>query len=296
MKISVITNGISSDYETSCRIMRETGVSYAEIQNINNLPVEQMTVGDARKWKDISERYGVTPVCLTTHAFVGIPVEEIELHDELYRDQFDLLRNSIAIAKILGVQMVRSMTFAKAIVTFGWHGADQWLSGNNRAWPKFIELFQPLVKLAEDEGITLLVETCFNSMNTSAALNKRMIEELGSKNLKLLWDVLNAMYYHEYPTAEVYESIKGILGHVHIKDARVDTVNSSVDFCPLGSGDLGPYLPELARLLHRDGYEGYVSLENVYRPDGGDYVDGYHLDIPVLQRIFESIDEAATIV
>lgn len=287
MKIGVITNGISNDYETSCRIMRETGVAYAEIQHVDNLPVENLTTSDALRWKEISKRYDVVPMCITTHAFVGIPVADIEVNDELYRQHLALLRNAIRMAKILGVDMVRTMTFAKTIVTFGAHGAEQWLAGQNRSWPKFIQLFRPLAAMAEDEGITLLIETCFNSMNTSASLSKRMIEEVGSPNLKLLWDMANAMYYHEYPTVALYESIKGVLGHIHVKDVKLDTVNSTVDFCPLGTGDLAPYLADLARALRGDEYQGYISLENVYKPDGGDFVDGYRMDMPVLQSIFQ---------
>ncbi len=287
MKISVITNGISSDYETCCKVMKDTGVSYAEIQNVYNRPVECSTIEDAIRWKEISLRYGITPMCVTTHAFVGIPVASIEVGDERYRQQFNLLRNGIAIAKVLGADMVRTMTFAKSIVTFGAHGADEWLADGNRAWPKFIELFRPLAKLAEDEGVTLLVETCFNSMNTSAALTKRMIEEVGSNRVKLLWDMLNAIYYQEYPVLEVYESIKAILGHIHIKDALMDTINAKVDFCPLGTGVLAPYLRDISDMLRRDDYQGFISLENVYRPDNREYLDGYKHDMPVLKKFFQ---------
>lgn len=286
MNISVITNGISNDYETCCKVMCETGVAYAEIQNVGDTPVENLTVDDAVRWKKISDNYGITPVCVTTHAFAGIPVHSIEVDDDQYRKNYDLLRNGIAMAKALGVNMVRSMSFTKAIVTFGGHGAEQWLSGGNRAWPKFIKLFLPLVKLAEDEGITLLVETCFNSMNTSAALNRKMIEEIGSDNLKMVWDMCNATYYHEYPTLDVYESIKHVIGHIHIKDAIVDSIMGSVDFCPLGSGVLAPYLHDIAHALRRDNYQGFISLENVYKPDDMDFVDGYRVDMPMMQKIF----------
>ena len=44
MKISVITNGISEDYAKVCRVMKETGVKYDEIQNAFDKAVENFTM------------------------------------------------------------------------------------------------------------------------------------------------------------------------------------------------------------------------------------------------------------
>lgn len=286
MKIGVITNGISSDYETCCKVMNETGVKYAEIQNVKNTPVECLTVDDAKNFKKLSDQYGIVPMCVTTHAFAGIPVASVEVGDETYNKHMALLKNGIAMAKVMGVKQVRSMTFTKAIVTWGSHGSEQWNAGHNLSWPKFIKLFEPIAQLAEDEDIDILVETCFNSMNTSCGLTKKMIADLGTKRIKLLWDPCNALYYHEFPTVELYESIKDILGHVHIKDGKIDSVMSTVDFRPIGRGMMSPYLSDLADILRKDNYQGYVSLENVLKPDGGDFVDGYYIDIPELEKIF----------
>ena len=286
MKIAVITNGISSNYEECCKVMNETGVKYAEIQNVNNTPVECLTVDDAKEWKKISDTYGIIPVCVTTHAFAGVPVASLEVGDATYEKHMNLLKNGIAQAKALGVNMVRSMTFTKAIVTWGYHGSQIWNAGGNKSWGKFIKLFEPIVKLAEDEDMDIVVETCFNSMNTTCGLNRKMIDDLGSRRLKLLWDPCNSLMYHEFPNVEVYESIKDILAHIHIKDAKVDSIMSTVDFRPIGRGMMAPYLMDLADALRRDKYQGYISLENVLKPDDGDFIDGYYQDIPELIKIF----------
>ena len=54
----------------------------------------------------------------------------------------------------------------------------------------------------------------------------------------------------------------------------------------IGRGDLAPYLTRIAKALRDDGYDGFVSLENIYRPEGKDYVDGYRIDIETLKEIF----------
>lgn len=286
MKICVINNGISGDFETCCKVLKETDVKYVEIQNVDKTPVECRTVEDAKKWKRLADQYGLTPVVVTTHAFAGVPVNSLEIGDETYNKHLDLLKNGIAQAKVLGARMVRSMVFAKAIVTWGFHGADVWNAGGNKSWGKFLKLFEPIARLAEDEDMDIVVENGFNAMITSAYLSRKMIDDLGSRRIKLLWDPCNALYYHEFPTVEVYESVRDVLAHIHIKDAWIDSVRSEVDFRPIGRGMMSPYLSDLAEALRKDGYAGCVSLENVLRPDGGDFVDGYYRDIPELKEIF----------
>ncbi|MGI6175819.1 MAG: sugar phosphate isomerase/epimerase family protein [Christensenellales bacterium] len=287
MKVSAITNGISNDYEKACQIMNETGLEYAEIQHHNGVGIEKAPIEEAYRIKELNEKYGITPVCITTHAFVGIPVGSIEVGDDQYNQQMEYLKKGIAIAKILGVDIVRCMCFAKQIVTFGYHGAKDWIAGGNAAWDKLIALYRPIAQVAEEEGMDLAVENGFNGMISTTKLFRRLYEDLGCERIKFLWDPANALYYQEKPTPEVYESIKDVCAHIHIKDASVSVVDSRVDVRQIGRGDMAPYLQDLAESLKKNDYQGYVSLENIYQPDGGDFVDGYRIDIIELKRIFE---------
>lgn len=286
MKISAITNGISQDYETACQLMNETGVKYAELQEAYGKRVEYLTLDDARKIKALNDQYDIEVASVTTHAFVGIGVGGIEVGDEKYQEQMALLKNGIEIAKIVGAKHVRAMCFARQIVMWGKNGADQWNAGGNKAWPKFIELYRPIAKLAEEEGISLIVENGFNGMLTSAYTARRFIEDLGSPNVSVLWDPANAAWVGDIAYPNGYEEVKNCLGHVHIKDMLLDPIRSTAEVVAIGRGDLAPYLTRIAKALRDDGYDGFVSLENIYRPEGKDYVDGYRIDIETLKEIF----------
>ena len=82
MKISVITNGISQDYETCCKVLNETGVKYAELQEVYGKRVELLTEEEAQKIKALNSQYGIKPVSVTTHAFAGVDVMSLEIGDE----------------------------------------------------------------------------------------------------------------------------------------------------------------------------------------------------------------------
>ncbi|MCQ5131105.1 hypothetical protein NE562_15675, partial [Butyricicoccus faecihominis] len=99
MKISVITNGISQDYETCCKILKETGVRYAELQEVYGKRVELLSEEEAQKIKSLNEQYGITPVSVTTHAFAGVDVMSLNVGDETYEKHMALLKNGIRVAK-----------------------------------------------------------------------------------------------------------------------------------------------------------------------------------------------------
>lgn len=286
MKISVITNGISQDYETCCKVMNETGVRYGELQEAFGKRVELFSMDEAKQIRALNEKYGISTPIVSTHAFVGIPVGGIEVGDAAYQKQMELLKTGIAVARIVGTKMVRAMSFAKQTVIWGYHGCDQWNANNNVTWGKLLELYKPIAKLVEDEGIDLVIETGFNAMVTSGYLGRRFVTDLGSRNVSILWDPANSLYVGDVSYPDAYDRLKGIARHVHIKDVIVNPVESLADVTPIGRGMLAPYLLRIADALRRDDYQGYVSLENIYRPDGGDYIDGYRIDIETMKEIF----------
>ena len=66
----------------------------------------------------------------------------------------------------------------------------------------------------------------------------------------------------------------------------IDIARATVRFCPLGEGDMAPYLEDIANALRRDRYPGIVSLESVYRPDNGTFEDGYRECLPAFKKLF----------
>ena len=181
--------------------------------------------------------------------------------------------------------MVRIMSFRKEMIIFGHNGAEKWVASTG-SWEKLLKLFEAPIQLAEDEGITLAVETGNNAMVTSGWLGRKLIDDLGTKNLKLIWDIPNTLYCTEVPYPDAYEEIKDYLGHIHIKDCKSNISRATVQFCKLGEGDMAPYLEGIAGALKRDGYNGVVSLESVYRPDNGTFEDGFRECLPVMKKLF----------
>ena len=68
-------------------------------------------------------------------------------------------------------------------------------------------------------------------------------------NFGVIWDIQHS---REDP-ARFWERTKHLIRHVHIKDS------TQTKLCPVGEGDRP--VAEIVRMLERDGYDGYYSLE-----------------------------------
>ena len=285
MKLGVITNGISRDFEYALQAMTKAGLKYAELQFLWDKEVGDQTPEDIQKIKDLVAQYQVAISCVSRHNFTGLPVMEIEPEDAIYQEHMAGLGRCIHIAQELGTNLVRIMSYRKEMIIFGANGAEEWVVSTG-AWDKLLKLMEAPVKLAEAEGVTLVVETGNNAMITSGVLAKKLIDDLGSKHLKILWDIPNTMYCTEIPYPDAYEQIKDYIGHIHLKDCQVDISRATVRFCRLGEGGVAPYLEGIANALLRDNYQGSISLESVYRPDNGTFEDGFWECLPEFKRLF----------
>ncbi|PAB61038.1 sugar phosphate isomerase/epimerase family protein [Anaeromicrobium sediminis] len=286
MKIGAITNGCSYDFEEACKILNSTDVKYAELQFLWDKEVGDHTPEEIEKIKELLNTYNLKVSCISRHNFVGLNVMTTEVDDENYKRHMMYLKKTIDMAKELGTNLVRTMTFGKQMVIWGDHGADKWNAGGNKSWDKLLKLFEKPVQLAEDEGIDLVMETGTGAMITSGYLARKLIDDLGTKHLKVLWDPCNSLYCNDILFPDAYYAIRDHIAHVHIKDAHVNIPKATIDFCPIGEGNMAPYLENIANALKKDNYNGVISLENVYRPDNGDYLDGYYIDIKNMKRLF----------
>ena len=285
-KLGVITDGISRDFEHALQVMTAAGLEYAELQFLWDKEVGDLSIEEMARARSLVEAFQVKVSCISRHNFAGLLVGQTEVGDANHSQHMDGLKRCIDMAKMFGCDLVRIMSFRREMILFGLDGADHWIVSKG-AWDKLLRLLEPAIKLAEDEDVTLVLETGNNAMITSGYLGRKLIDDLGSSRLSILWDPCNSLYANEptYPDGYRALGVAG-LGHLHIKDAIVDMPKATVRFCELGSGDMAPYLEPLAADLKADGYDGVISLESVYRPDGGDFEDGFKASVERFKTLF----------
>ena len=288
MKLGVITDGISRDLAEAISVMNEYELHYAELQYIEDKEVGDLSISEMRRTRQLLKAHDKNVSCISRHLFAGMIVGNTKPGSPLHNMHMDALKRCIEMAQDLNCPLVRIMTGKKEAILWGSGGAEKWNVAHG-AWDAQLELIGPAVEVARSEGMQLVVETGNGTMVNSAFTGRKLIDDLGAKDvLQVLWDPANNCWAHEeaYPTG--YNELRdGYIGHIHIKDVQVDTPRAHLEVKVMGEGQLAPQFHPMAQALRADGYEGVISLESVYRPEGGTFKDGFKECIHTFKAIFE---------
>ncbi len=284
-KLGVITDGISRELERALAVMNEVGLTQAELQYVWDKEVGDLSDKQLDRAQRLVAAHEVEVSCISRHIFGGLALGDLSPTAPVYRKHLADLNRCIDMAQALDCPLVRVMSFKKEMILFGSHGAEEWNVAQG-AWDKARELIAGAARVAEDRAVTIVVETGNNAITNSAFLARRMVDEIGSARLKVMWDPANALYSTEAAYPDGYQALKGALGHIHLKDVVVEISKATIACRQLGTGQMAPYLDDMATALKSDGYAGAISLESVYRPLGGSFEDGFRASVGALKAMF----------
>jgi sugar phosphate isomerase/epimerase len=130
------------------------------------------------------------------------------------------LRKVIQAAALLGLKTINTFI-----------GRD-WTKSVDDNWPRLLEVWKPLIKFAEGNGIRIGIENCpmlfsrdewpgGKNIATSPKLWRRLFADVGSANLGLNYDPSH-MIWQRMDYLKPLREFKDRLFHVHAKDVRID--------------------------------------------------------------------------
>ncbi len=286
MKLGVICDGISRDLLHAVDVMDEFGLDYAELQFVGDTEVGDHSPQEIAEIDALLRDRGKPVSCLSRHIFAGMTAAN-RPGDELHTRHMDALKRVIDMAHVVGSPLVRIMTQRKEQILWGKNGAEKWNVAHG-VWDSMPPLIAPAVELARAEGVTLVVETGNGTLVNSNYTARKLIDELDAKDaLKVLWDPGNNCWCHELAYPDGYEELRGgYLGHIHIKDVKVDTPRATLEVRRMGEGQLAPLFQPIAGALRSDSYDGVISFESVYHPGNGNFEDGFRLCVGRFKSLF----------
>jgi sugar phosphate isomerase/epimerase len=147
-------------------------------------------------------------------------------------------------------------------------------------WPRFLQVWKPLVKLAEDQGVRIGIENCpmyftkdewpnGKNLAVSPAIWTRMFADIPSKSFGINYDPSH-MVWQQMDYLSPMREFADKLFHIHAKDVRVD--RHRLDRVGILAHPLEYHLPKLPGLgdvhwgqffsvLGDAGYTGPVCIE-----------------------------------
>jgi len=164
-------------------------------------------------------------------------------------EKIETAKKAISLAKVVGAKGIR--IFLGRFIQFFSQGWEQNYDG-------IIKSLKEICLFGEKEGVEIWIET-HNSFSTGKVL-KKLIEDVGFSNLKIIWDIIHPIEQDESPE-DTLRYLDGKISHIHIKDGVRSDNKDKVDYIytKLGEGELP--IEHILSLLHKNGYDGYLSLE-----------------------------------
>ena len=286
MKLGVICDGISRNLDYALTVMDEFNLEYAELQFVGDTEVGDHTNEEISEIRATLNKHNKSVSCLSRHVFAGLTYET-QPGDLEHQKHMDALKRVMDMAHAVESPLVRIMTIKKEQILWGINGAEKWNVAKG-AWDSLIPIVAPAVELAKKEGLKLVVETGNGTMVNSNYTARKLIDELNAKEtLKVLWDPGNNCWCHELAYPDGYNEIKdGYIGHIHIKDVKVNTPHSTLEVKKMGEGQLANLFKPIAEALRTDNYEGVISFESVYHPGNNNFEDGFRQCISIFKKYF----------
>ena len=152
-------------------------------------------------------------------------------------------------------------------------------------WPRFLEVWKPLVQKAEDQGVRIGIENCpmyfsddewpsGKNLAISPAIWRRLFNDISSDALGLNYDPSHLLW-QQMDYLEPMKEFSEKLFHIHAKDARVD--RAALNDVGILATPLEYHTPKLPGLgdidwgsffgvLGQTGYTGPVCIEVEDRP------------------------------
>lgn len=267
MKVSIVTDEISADFETAIELGVEWGIRDFEFRGFytDRVPglteyqkerlVETLAAFDARI---IAISPGLFKIPYPTRPREGASLAWLDrgmyqnwrsLQDQVKYHEQELLPASLEFARWLGAELVLAFSFHRMGLPAG------------PAPDPVQESLHSAAQQAAAAGLQLAIEVEDEFWADTGQRTAALMEAINHPALGVNWDPGNAFMAGDTPYPDGYEAVRRWVRHVHFKDAEVDPQGRR-RFAVHGQIDWAGQVQALAD----DDYQGYISIETHMRP------------------------------
>ncbi|MBS4195660.1 sugar phosphate isomerase/epimerase [Bacillus sp. FJAT-49870] len=271
-RLGVLTDEVSQNITEALDWAENNGLKHVEIRMVNGRNIADFSDQELDELLYEVEKRGLfvsaiaSPIfkCALDPSRVVASGDTFGQEEDSVENHFSKLERVIKICQKLKADKIRIFSF--------------WREENPLTYEdEIIEYLTRAARMAEENKVLLLLEN-ENSCNGGYAVEvANFVRQVASPNLKVLWDPGNEAYGGSPAFPKGYDQVRGLIGHVHLKDAFVGKC------VPIGEGTV-PFADQL-QALRNDGYEGLFTIETHYIPEGGTAKEGTQMTLDGLQKI-----------
>jgi sugar phosphate isomerase/epimerase len=275
--LSLVAEETGSDFSRSLSVARSLGIRNLDFGSLWGQRIDHVPFGNMVRAKQLLREHNVSVRIIATEAFKpvvlgGVGTESIG-KDPHCLEHLELVRASIDAARFFGAPMVRIFSFRRDTMIGLGNPTTRFARGGDfpeEMVEKVAAALTPALDIAREEGVVLAVENVRSCWCNSGRNTALLLQAVDSPWLKVIWDPANAFVSgEENVTGEGYAEVRSSVAHVHLKDAVVlDQDTGLTEWERIGDGSVE--LLDSLRVLRDDGYNGCVSIETHWRPEGSD--------------------------
>lgn len=277
---SGIADEAGKDIATQIRAHKELGWKHIEIRTVDGVG---LTLMSDEAFDNVYR--AVTEAGLTVSCFASALCNWSRPITTPFEVDVEELLTAIPRMHRFGCKIIRIMSYpndkANPLPEAEWHKAA-------------VRRIKLLARIAEDGGVILVHENCDGWGGESPENSLRLLEEVNSPALKLLYDTGNVIA-HDQDGWDFYSKTREHIVYVHIKDA-VKTPEGKIQYryCGEGNGQVRRILTDLIR----NGYDGGFSIEPHLKAiiheskDADDPLAGYKAYVEYGRRLDAILKEA----
>jgi 3-dehydroshikimate dehydratase len=242
IRLSAFADEISPDLDEQIAVLHEEQIHFLDLRSVWGTNVLNLTDQQVSRTKAMLDVHGIGV------AAIGSPIGKIAIN-EPFDEHFRRFEHALALAQTFHAPAIRIFSFYPPYPAIDWSTSKGVMERET-----VLRHLTTMVERARSEGIILLLENEKRTYGDTIARTIELLEEVNNPHLRAAFDPANYLECGQIPYPEGYEAIRPWLGYVHVKD-----ISSNGSMVVTGEGMA--CWPEILVRLHKDGYDGFLSLE-----------------------------------
>lgn len=247
MRISIVSDEISTDFQEALKFGLQWGIRDFEIRNLKSGRVPYVSEDDIKKIIELKDECDLNISAISPGLFRISMSDEIQLKLEIE----EYIYESFRLAEKLNT---------KNIIIFGFQRYSKEPQTN---YVQVIHILGRMASLAEKYGFNLLLENHHGCWADTGSNTAKILDDVNSKNLKANWDLANAAFAGEIPYPYGYLAIRNHVFSVHVKDYLINK-KGEPEFVVIGDGSIdwnGQF-----RAIMQGSSVKYITIETHCKP------------------------------
>jgi sugar phosphate isomerase/epimerase len=267
LPIAAITDEFSPDLSRAIPMLKEIGMSAAELRVVNGKNIMDLSRDELKQAKDSLGTAGLKVISIASPLLKCVlpnapDVDSRFQHDifaskHTFDDQPRLTDHALELAEFFGAPIIRVFSY--------WRTVEP-----EKCFDAITKALSDLADKAAAHNVTIGLENEHACNVGTAAESAKVLTAVNHPHLKLVWDPANAMVGGENPFPDGYRLLpKNRISHVHAKDCHME--GHTPVWGPLGTRHVD-WKGQIAALVE-DGYDGFLSLETHWQGPNQDKLE-----------------------